>query len=82
MSVTSFPAMPWWGHLGSRPTVTVCNELSHCSSEGFISTMLDNADKIPNNLCIIATNAGHLESWQYRWRENYRDDPTLVLSKD
>lgn len=63
------------GSHGSRPTVTVCNELSHCSSEEFISTMMDNADKVSGNLAIIATNAGELSTWQHRWRENYRTDP-------
>lgn len=69
------------GSHGSRPTVTVCNELSHCSDEGFISTMLDNADKVGNNLAIICTNAGFVGSWQYRWRENYRNDPDWFFQK-
>jgi hypothetical protein len=69
------------GSHGSRPSVTVCNELSHCQSEDFISTVMDNADKMPNNLAIIATNAGHLDTWQYRWRENYRPDPTWYFQK-
>ena len=60
------------GSHGSRPTVTVCNELSHCQSEEFISTVADNADKMPGNLFIIATNAGWLGSWQYRWAETTR----------
>ena len=69
------------GSHGSRPTVTVCNELSHCTSEEFISTVMDNADKMPNNLAILATNAGELGSWQYRWRENYRTDPDWWFQK-
>jgi len=64
------------GSHGSRPTATVCNELSHCQSEEFISTMMDNADKNSRNLAIIATNAGMLKTWQHRWRENYRHDPS------
>ena len=63
------------GSHGSRPTVTICNELTHCSSETFVSTMMDNADKVSGNLVIIATNAGELNTWQHRWRENYRTDP-------
>ena len=43
--------------------------------------MMDNADKVPNNLAIIATNAGELDSWQYRWRENYRVDPDWYFQK-
>ncbi len=69
------------GSHGSRPTVTVCNELSHCQSEEFISTVMDNADKVSNNLCIIATNAGWLGSWQFRWRGNYRADPAWYFQK-
>lgn len=69
------------GSHGSRPTVTVCNELAHCQSEEFVSTMMDNADKFPRNFCVIATNAGTLGSWQYRWRENYRTDPAWWFQK-
>lgn len=69
------------GSHGSRPTVTVCNELSHCSDADFIATMMDNADKIPNNLAIMATNAGELTTWQYKWRENYRNDPAWYFQK-
>ncbi len=42
---------------------------------------MDNSDKIPNNLCIIATNAGTLGSWQYRWRTNYSTDPSWFFQK-
>jgi len=63
------------GSHGSRPSVTVCNELSHCQSEEFILTLVDNAAKNPRGLVIIATNAGTLRSWQHRWRENSQADP-------
>lgn len=69
------------GSHGSRPSVTVCNELAHCQDESFIGTMMDNADKVPTNLAIIATNAGHLGSWQHRWRENYRSNPAWCFQK-
>lgn len=69
------------GSHGSRPTATVCNELSHCNDGDFIATMLDNADKIANNLAIICTNAGHRNTWQYRWRETYRTDPDWFFQK-
>lgn len=69
------------GSHGSRPTVSVCNELSHCNDGDFIATMMDNADKIPNNLAIIATNAGELQTWQHRWRENYRTDSNWWFQK-
>ena len=61
--------------------MTVCNELSHCQSEEFLSTVMDNADKVPTNLTIIATNAGTLGSWQHRWRENYREDRDWFFQK-
>jgi len=61
------------GSHGSRPNVTVCNELSHVGAKKFIQTMLDNADKVPTNLRFICTNAGKLRSWQHQWRENYRN---------
>lgn len=60
------------GSHGSRPTVSVLNELSHVSQEMFPLTLMDNADKLDRNFAIIATNAGELQTWQYRWRENYR----------
>ena len=66
---------------GSRPDITVCNELSHIQSEGFASTVLDNATKIPSNLTVIATNAGHLKTWQHRWRELYRQNPRWWFQK-
>ena len=69
------------GSHGSRPTVTVCNELAHCGSEEFAATMMDNADKVATNLAILATNAGHLGTWQYRWRENYRTDSAWWFQK-
>ncbi|MFH1920158.1 MAG: hypothetical protein ABIP48_09775 [Planctomycetota bacterium] len=69
------------GSHGSRPTVTVCNELAHVQSEQFMLTLMDNADKLARNLTIVATNAGELKSWQHRWRENYRTDPAWYFQK-
>lgn len=57
---------------GSRPHVSVCNELSHITTKHFALTMADNANKLPTNFYIIATNAGHLHTWQYELRENFR----------
>jgi phage terminase large subunit-like protein len=62
------------GAHGSRPDVTICNELSHVGNKGFIQTMLDNADKVPTNLRFLCTNAGVLRTWQHQWREKYKDD--------
>lgn len=69
------------GSHGSRPSVTVCNELAHCSDANFIFTMADNSDKVPTNLMILATNAGELRTWQHKWRENYRVDPSWWFQK-
>jgi phage terminase large subunit-like protein len=69
------------GAHGSRPAVTVCNELSHVGNRDFISTMMDNASKIPGNLTIIATNAGFLKSWQHVWRQKYRHNPRWFFQK-
>lgn len=69
------------GTHGSRPTVTVCNELSHCSDSAFIETMMDNADKIPNNLAILATNAGFQGTFADKWRANYRTDANWWFQK-
>ncbi len=66
---------------GSRPDVTLCNEVSHVENKGFILTMLDNADKVPTNLRIMATNAGEIRSWQYEWRERYRRSESWFFQK-
>jgi hypothetical protein len=63
------------GTHGSRPDVTVCNELTHVTKENFMATMMDNADKIAWNFAIIALNAGFQRSWQERWRELYEGQP-------
>jgi len=71
-SVCEFLTSTKAGAHGSRPNVTVCNELSHITEREFAETMLDNAGKVPGNFTIIATNAGYLNTWQYDWRETYR----------
>ena len=68
------------GH-GSRPNATLINELSHLSSETFALTIFDNADKLPGNFLIVATNAGELKTWQHRWRELYRTNPAWYFQK-
>lgn len=57
------------GSHGARPDLVLANELSHISDEGFASTVLDNADKLPTSVVIVATNAGFSDGWQYRWRQ-------------
>lgn len=69
------------GAHGSRPQVSVCNELSHITTRAFAETMLDNAEKVAGNFVIIATNAGSLHTWQYDWREVYRRDPDWYFQK-
>ena len=46
-----------YGSHGARPDVVIANELSHVGSEAFMQTLLDNADKIPHSLVIVATNS-------------------------
>lgn len=55
---------------GARPDVLVINELTHTDSHDFVSTLLDNATKVPNCLVIVATNAGFVDAWQYTMRES------------
>ena len=57
------------GSHGARPDLLLCNELSHVGDEEFPATLLDNADKCPHAVVIIATNAGYLDTWQWRWRQ-------------
>lgn len=55
---------------GARPDVVLINELSHISDREFAETLLDNADKVATSICIIATNAGWLGTWQAEWKAN------------
>ena len=69
-----------YGSHGSRPDVVVANELSHVGSEAFMQTLLDNADKIPHSLVIVATNAGEIGSWQEKWRDIARESDRWHVS--
>lgn len=66
---------------GSRPHVSLINELSHIETKQFAETMQDNANKLANNFMLIATNAGELHSWQYDWREKLRRKKTWWFQK-
>lgn len=69
------------GSHGARPDVLIVNELSHISNQTFAQTLMDNASKMPNGLAVIATNAGHVETWQYDWREAARESPRWIFNK-
>ena len=56
------------GSHGSRPDVVLLNELSHVGDREFAETLLDNADKVPTGIVLIATNAGWTDSWQAQWK--------------
>lgn len=60
-----------FGSHGSRPDVVLINELTHQTDKGFAETLFDNADKMPNGMVIIATNAGHDPSWQLEWKRTF-----------
>jgi len=73
------------GSHGSRPDVTVLNELSHGVDEEFASTLCDDADKLANSVIVMATNSGFEGTWQERWRDSIREqaksDPTVYFQK-
>jgi hypothetical protein len=69
------------GSHGSRPDMILLNEVSHVQSEDFASTILDNFAKMPDAFGILATNAGFLGSWAWRWRELYRVDSRWYFIK-
>ncbi len=73
------------GSHGSRPDVTVLNELSHGVDLEFASTLCDDADKLANSVVIMATNAGHIDTWQHKWRESIRQqaetDPHVFFQR-
>jgi hypothetical protein len=58
---------------GSRPDLVWINELSHISSQAFAETMMDNCDKCPWAVAIIATNAGEIGTWQEKWMQQARE---------
>ncbi len=59
------------GSHGSRPDVVLINELTHQKDRGFAETLLDNADKMPGGMVVIATNSGHDPSWQLEWKQTF-----------
>jgi hypothetical protein len=61
------------GAHGSRPDVTILNELVHHADGGFASTMMDNSAKVPTNVSLVLTNAGTIDTWQWKWRELARN---------
>jgi hypothetical protein len=69
-----------YGAHGARPDVVIANELTHVASEAFMQTLLDNADKIPHALVIIATNSGEIGSWQEKWRDIARESDRWHVS--
>jgi hypothetical protein len=56
------------GSHGARPDVLILNELSHVGKQEFAENLMDNAEKVPHGLVVIATNAGYIDTWQWKWR--------------
>ncbi len=69
------------GSHGSRPDLLILNEVSHIENETFAQTLLDNFTKMPNAFAILASNAGHLETFAWKLREMYREDPRWLFIK-
>lgn len=46
------------GSHGETPDLLIINELSHVTKWEFVENLLDNADKVPGGVVVIATNAG------------------------
>ena len=60
------------GH-GARPDFLLVNELHAIKSEEVAQTWVDNWDKLPWAVMVMATNAGYQNTWQWKWREIARD---------
>lgn len=72
------------GSHGARPDLVILNELTHIvgdQGKEFAETLFDNLGKIPNGIGVVATNAGHLDTWQHTWRENARTGDRWYFSK-
>lgn len=57
------------GSHGARPHLVILNELTHIANREFAETLLDNASKVPHGVVVVATNAGHVNTWQHEWQE-------------
>lgn len=53
---------------GGTPDLLILNEL-HVTERDFADALFNNAHKVTNGLAVIATNSGHLGTWQYEWRD-------------
>ncbi|MCE9545186.1 MAG: phage terminase family protein [Planctomycetia bacterium] len=60
------------GSHGARPDFLLINELSCITKREFAENLMDNAAKVPGGIVVVATNAGFVGTWQFRWRENAR----------
>lgn len=68
------------GSHGARPTVLVLDEIVHHRDAEFASTLMDNASKMPSGIVVIATNAGHVRTWQEEWRNTAIESPRWYFS--
>src|SRR5262249_41319001 len=66
---------------GPIPDLLLINELSEIQDETFVDNLEDNAAKATRGVRIIATNAGHIDTWQYRRREYARTSPDWYYSE-
>jgi hypothetical protein len=69
------------GSHGARPDVLILNELTHIEKQEFAENLADNASKVPWGVVIIATNAGVIDSWQWKWRELARTSDRWTFHK-
>lgn len=63
------------GSHGARPDVLILNELSHIAKQEFAENLMDNAAKVPGGIVVIATNAGFVDTWQWKWRQIAANSP-------
>lgn len=61
------------GSHGETPDLLVVNELSHIRKWEFVENLLDNADKVPWGVVVIATNAGFKGTKAEKWRSNAQE---------
>jgi hypothetical protein len=60
---------------GLRTDLIVCDELTHWPSEELWSTLMSGSEKRPGSVFIVITNAGTINSWQWRMLEAAKNDP-------
>lgn len=68
------------GAPGPMPDLLVINELSEIRNQEFVDNVEENAAKSTRGVLIIATNSGHVGTWQHKRKLAVENDPQWYYS--